>query len=130
MKTLIIKYGTFLIIPFIIIGISFTLSSLKIREKSPVILVCLSSSKRMGNVFIPQNANIPIRKGIHLVLETATYEKIECVVTSITEETANKRIQVKLCSTKEMNGNSICNAYIITKDVLMLDLILQKVLNM
>ena len=127
MKDLFIKYGTFLIIPFVVIGIVITLCTLRVKVKIPVTLVCLSETT--GVAYIPQSTDIQIAKGKHILLETSQYDNIECLATEIMEEPNNKRIRVQLNSIKNMHGNSICNAYIVTKKVLMLDLVFKKILK-
>lgn len=49
-------------------------------------------------------------------------------ITDVTEEPANKRINVKLSYAKGMDGNSICDAYIITNEAVMLDVVFRKIL--
>ncbi len=128
MKDILVKYGTFLIVPFVIIGIAFTLCNIRVREKCPVTLVCLSDS--VGIVYVPNSADIQIAKGKTLVVETAQYAHIECRVVNVAEEPANKRIQVLLAPVKNQERSTFFNAYIVTKEVPMSDLVLQKILKM
>lgn len=125
---LITKYGTFLIIPFVLVGIGLALCTLKVREKVPITLVCLS--KESGFVYIPQGTKIQITKGECLKLETSHSTHIECKIIDVAEEPANKRVQVHLDSIEGMDGNSICDAYIITSEVVMLDLVIRKILKL
>jgi len=120
------KYGTFLIIPIVLAGIAITLCTLKVREKIPATLICLS--KDSGIVYIPQGTKIQTAKGEHLRLETSHSAYIECQITDVAEEPANKRINVKLSYAKGMDDNSICDAYIITNEAVMLDLVFRKIL--
>ena len=128
MKEVIIKYGTFLIVPFVIAGIVLTLATLKVREKTPVTLVCLSADT--GIVYVPQGSEVQVARGKRLVLEFSQRAPIECQVAAVEEEPANKRVRVRFSTDKGMDGNSICNAYVVTGEIMMFDLVLRKGLKM
>lgn len=125
MKGIIVKYGTFLIVPFVIVVIAVTLCTLKVREKLPVTLVSVSGQK--GIAYIPLNAQRLIVKGYSLVLETSQSGSIKCLVTNTTIEANNVRAEVDISSVKEFCGNTLCNAYLVIKEVPMLELVIQKV---
>lgn len=125
MKGIIVKYGTFLIVPFVVAVIAVTLCTLKVREKLPVTLVSVSGQK--GIAYIPLNAQRLIVKGYSLVLETSQSGSIKCLVTNTTIEANNVRAEVDISSVKEFCGNTLCNAYLVIKEVPMLDLVIQKV---
>lgn len=125
MKGIIVKYGTFLIVPFVIVVIAFTLCTLKVREKLPVTLISVSAQK--GIAYIPLNAQIPITQGDSLVLETSQLGNIKCLVTDTSMEANNIRAEVNISSMKELCGNTLCNAYLVIKEVPMLELVVQKV---
>lgn len=125
---IITKYGTFLIIPFVLAGMILTLCTLKVKEKAAVTLVCLS--KESGIVYIPQETNIPIAKGERMRLETSHSVYIEGLITDVAKEPANIRVQIHLDSIEGLNGNSICNAYIITSEAIMLDSVFRKILRL
>ena len=125
MKGIIVKYGTFLIVPFVIVVIAITLCTLKVREKLPVTLISVSAQK--GIAYIPLNAQIPITQGDSLVLETSQSGNIECLVTDTSMEANNIRAEVHISSMKEFCGNTLCNAYLVIKEVPMLELVIQKV---
>lgn len=125
MKGIIVKYGTFLIVPFVIAVIALTLCKLRVREKLPVTLVSVSNEK--GIAYIPQNAQMSISKGDSLVLETSQSGNIKCIVTDATIEPNNIRVGIDISSIKELGGNTLCNVYLITKEVQMLELVIKKV---
>lgn len=125
MKGIIVKYGTFLIVPFVIAVIALTLCKLRVREKLPVTFVSVSNEK--GIAYIPLNAQMSIAKGDSLVLETSQSGNIKCIVTDTTIEPNNIRVGIDISSIKELGGNTLCNVYLITKEVQMLELVIQKV---
>ena len=125
MKGIIVKYGTFLIVPFVIVVIAVTLCTLKVREKLPVTLIRVSEQK--GIAYIPLNAQRLIVKGDTLVLETSQSENIRCLVMDTRVEANNVRAEVNISSMKEFCGNTLCNAYLVIKEVPMLELVIQKV---
>lgn len=125
MKGIIVKYGTFLIVPFVIAVIAVTLCTLKVREKLPVTLVSVSGQK--GIAYIPLNAQMLIFKGDSLVLETSQSGNIKCLITDTSMEANNIRAEVNISSMKEFCGNTLCNAYLVIKEVPMLELVIQKI---
>lgn len=125
MKGIIIKYGTFLIVPFVIAVIAITLCTLRIREKLPVTLISVSAQK--GIAYIPLNVQKSIAKGDSLVLETSQSGNIKCLVTDTSMEANNIRAEVNISSMKEFCGNTLCNAYLVIKEMPMLELVVQKV---
>lgn len=128
MKGIIVKYGTFLIVPFVIVVIAITLCTLRVREKLPITLISISGQK--GIAYIPLNAPSPrlIVKGDSLVLETAQSGNIKCLVTNTTIEANNIRAEVDISSMKEFRGNTLCSAYLVIREIPMLELVIQKVL--
>lgn len=125
MKGIIVKYGTFLIVPFVIVIIAITLCTLRVREKLPITLISVSGQK--GIAYIP-NAPRLIVKGDSLVLETAQSGNIKCLVTNTTIEANNIRTEVDISSMKEFRGNTLCSAYLVIREIPMLELVIQKVL--
>lgn len=126
MKGIIVKYGTFLIVPFVIVIIAITLCTLRVREKLPITLISVSGQK--GIAYIPLNAPRLIVKGDSLVLETAQSGNIKCLITNTTIEANNIRAEVDISSMKEFRGNTLCSAYLVIREIPMLELVIQKVL--
>lgn len=124
MKGIFVKYGTFLIVPFVIVVIAITLCTLKVREKLPVTLISISGQK--GIAYIPLNAQMLIVKGDSLVLETSQSGSIKCLVTDTKIETNNIRAEVDIDTMKEFCSNTLCNAYLVLREVPMLELVIQK----
>ena len=125
MKGFIVKYGTFLIVPFVIAVIGITLCTLRVREKLPVTLIRFSNQD--GIAYIPLNAQRFIVKGNTLVLETSQSENIKCLVMGAVIEANNVRAEVNISSVKNFGGNTICDAYLVVREVPMLELVIQKV---
>ena len=125
MKGIIVKYGTFLIVPFVIVVIAVTLCTLKVREKLPVTLIRVSEQKEIA--YIPLNAQKLIVKGDSLVLETSQSGNIKCLITDTSMEANNIRAEVNISSMKEFCGNTLCNAYLVIEEVPMLELVIQKI---
>lgn len=129
MKNIIIKYGTFLIIPIIISGIAVILCTLKVREKFPVTLIILSNHE--GIAYIPQNYNMQIIRDDTLMLESSQYKnEIPCLVNDIVDEQDYKRVFVEICTSDSLNKNSLCHTYITTKEIPMFDLVILKILKL